>query len=321
MTLRRPTVQLSIDGRDLSGPEAAAVSVSVDLGLAPAHDRARIVLQALSPALDIAAGARLVVGLGGDTDSVETVFTGIVDSVQATTGGVQATAYAPSLALSRTRVAQAYLDQSAADVITDLLSQAGVDPGSIEADLKLAAYHVDERRSAWSHLCAIARLAGVAVSSAADGSVDVAPWSGSSTGHELRYGAELLAWTADRRADGEAAPAVVPTGAGSEAGADHWHILLKEPDGGPPAGATRVPGAVRDRDAATSVAESLAARARARTLGGWALVTGLAAVRPGDRVDLTGLPVGDDVSARVRDARHRLDRSGYTTRLLLEAAE
>jgi len=321
MTLRRPAVKLSIDGRDLSGPEAAAVSVSVDLGLAPTHDRARLVLHSLSPAIDLAAGAKLVVGLGLDADSVETVFTGIIDCVQATSGGVQATAYAPSLALSRTRVAQAYLDQTVSDVIADLLSQAGVDKGSISADLKLAAYHVDERRSAWSHLCAVARLAGVAVSSAADGSVDVAPLAGGAADHELRYGADLLAWYAERRADGEPAAAVVPTGAGSEAGADHWHILLKEPDGGPPSSATRVPGAVRDRDAANTVADGIVASARRRKLGGWALVTGLAGVRPGHRVDLTGLPVGDDVSARVLDATHRLDRGGFTTRLMLGAAE
>ena len=320
MTLRRPALLLSIDGRDLSGPEAAAASVSVDLGLAPAHDRAQVVLHALSPVVDLTVGAQLTIGLGVDGDSVETVFTGIVERIQAAAAGIQVTAYAPSLALSRTRVAQAYLGQTAADVISDLLSQAGVSPGSISADLSLAAYHVDERRSAWSHVCAIARLAGAAVRSAADGSVEVAPLSAGTEERELRYGAELLAWYAERRADGEPAPAIVPTGAGSEAGAERWQLLLKEPDGGPPSATTLVPGAVRDRDAAATVADGFAARAGLRQQGGWALVTGLAGMRAGERVGLIGLPLGGDVGARALTVTHRLDRGGYTTRMTLGAA-
>ena len=320
MTLRRPAVQLSIDGRDLSGPEAAAASVRVELGLAPAHDRAQLVLQALSPAIDVAAGATLTIGLGHDADHIEPVFSGVVERVQAAADGVQLTAYAPSLALARLRVAQAYLDQSAADVIADLLSQASVDAGSLSADLNFAAYHVDERRSAWGHVCDIARLAGVALRSAADGSVEVAPLASGSAEHELRYGAELIDWRAERRAEGAPAPSVVPTGAGSEAGAERWQLLLKEPDGGPPSGATLVPGAVRNRDAAATVADGFAARAALRRSGGWALATGLAALRAGDRLELTGLPIGGDLSARALAVTHRLDLGGFTTRVSLGTA-
>ncbi len=321
MSLVRPAVSLSVDGRELTAPEAAAASVVVELGRAPAHDRAVVILHPLSPVVDLAAGAQLVIGLGLDADHLETVFTGKVDQVAATGaatwGGIQAVAYAPSIALSRTRVAQAYLGQSAADVIRDLLDQAGVDAGTITADLALAAYHVDERRPAWGHLCAVARLAGVEITSAPDGTVDAAAPTSGAPDHQLRHGAELLTWVAERRSAGEAALAVLPTGAGSEAGADRWHLLLKEPDGGAPDGPTLVPGAIRDRDAASTAAQALTALAIRRTLGGSALITGLPTVRPGQIVELTDLTIGDDVTARVLMVTHRLDRSGFTTRLAL----
>ena len=316
MSLRRPTATVTIDGRALTAPEAALVQLRVELGLGSAHDRCVLRLQPLSPFANVSTGAEVAVAVGYGDDPLD-VFTGTVLSVERSATGIAIEAIAASYALSLTRVAQAYVGQTAADVANDLLSQAGVTVGEVEAPLALAAFHVDERRPAWSHLQRLARLAGAEIASAADGAVSLRPPKSGAAEHTLRHGAELLAWSRLACADGSPACEVVPFGAASEEGAAKWHLLLKEPDGGAPSAPTVVPGAIRDRDAAKAHAEALTAAVARRTLAGTVLATGDAEIRPGAIVELSGLPTGGDGDARVLAVVHHLDGGGFLTALRL----
>lgn len=320
MTLPRPTVRLTIDGAARSAPEAALGAVQVDLGLAGTHDRVLVTLSRQSPFADAEVGASFALALGYGDDLTD-VITGTVVAVETVAGGLVVEALAATSALSEAYVGQPYVRQSIADIVSDLISQAGASAGEIEAPLVLHAYHVDERRAVWSHLIELARLGSCDLGADATGAVVFRPVRQGTSDHRLRHGAELLAWSIDRRAPGPAAIAVVPYGAASESGNDAWRLVLREPDGSPPTAPTAVHAALRDRDGAKALADGLGKRRDRRKVGGHLLVVGDAAVRAGDLVEVSDLPEGDPGLLRAVAVRHLLDaEAGFVSRIQVEAA-
>jgi phage protein D len=317
--IRRPAASLTIDGAALTGPEAALVRLDVELGVGGAHDRFRALVGHASPAAGTEAGAAAEVALGYG-DEVEAVLTGTVTAVERAPAGVVLEGLAGTIALSHTRIGRSYVSVTAADVVQDLVSTAGATAGEVQAPLQLAAYHVDERRTAWSHVQTLAVLAACEVTSGGDGALNFrAPKTGPAD-HAYRYGADLVAWDVGPRDPPAPVPAVVPHGAASEQGAAKWHILLKEPDGGSPSAPTLVSAALRDRDGATAAQDGLERAAERRALGGYLLLAGDPVVRAGDLVELEEMPAGEDGTYRVTSARHLLDAAGFRTLLRVEGS-
>jgi hypothetical protein len=312
-----PVARLSIDGQRLSAPEAALLRAEITLGLGPAHDRCVLELHALAPNLP-APGAQISVALGFD-NAPQDIFTGAVVRVERHGGGAVLACFAPSWQLSKRFAAQAWVGQGAAQIVNDLLGDAGVSAGEVGADLDLGIFHADDRRSRWAHLLRLTRLAGCEVCSSADGRLNVRPPRTGPATATLRRGAELISWHAAAFEDAPAAAAVAPAGAGSEAGADHWFLPLASPAGATPEREAWVPGAVRDRNAARSVGQARSAAASRRRVQGEAWCWGQAALRPGDLVTLSDLP-GGDVDARLTQVTQVLDASGFATWLDFEGA-
>jgi hypothetical protein len=319
MTLARPTARLTVDGHGYSAAEAAVHTLRLEIGVSGAHDALSVLLGPGSPVADVAAGADLSLALGYG-DRLEDVLTGKVSAIDEVPGGVALEALAASASLSRTRVAQSYLQQTVADIVHDLLGRAEVDAGKIDAPLKLAAYHVDERRTTWAFLLDLARLASCEIGSDPAGALDFRPpRSGPTADHSFRHGADLLGWSVGPRGPRPPDPDVVPYGAASEEGSDKWHLLLREPDGGSPSGRTLVPPPVRDRDGARALRDGLAKASRRRGTGGVLLVVGEGALRPGDVIELTEMPGGDGPLLRARAVTHMLDpEAGFVTRVAVE---
>jgi hypothetical protein len=312
-----PIARLTLDGQSLSAPEAALLRAEVSLGLGPAHDRCRLELHALAPQVP-APGAQVTVALGFDGDAQD-IFTGTAIRVERRSSGAVVECMAPSWLLSRRYAAKSWVGQGAAQIIDDLLGDAGVSAGIVGAELDLAVFHADDRRSRWAHLLRLTRLAGCEVCSAADGSLNVRPPRSGPASATLRRGAELIQWQASSFEDPPAAATVAPAGAGSEAGAEFWHLPLASPAGEAPEREAWVPGAVRDRNAARSVAQARADAAQRRKLQGEALCWGQPALRPGDLVTLSELPDGD-VEARLTAVTQVLDVNGFATWLDFEGA-
>jgi hypothetical protein len=319
VTLSRPGAGITVDGQALSATESAVSEVLVELGLNGALDTATLVLASLSPVADVAPGASIEVALRvGDEETP--VLTGTVIDSRRTPWGAVVVAQTEAAVLARARVGRAYVSQTAGDVVSDLISSGGCRPGTVDAPLDLPAYLVSERQSVWRALQDLARLTGSVVRSRADGAVDFAPPRSRPADHSLRAGAEMLSWAVGDAEPAGAVPAVVPSGAGSEAGSSRWQFLLAEPDNGPPGEPTIAPPSVRTRDAAQSVGDRLAASADRRAGVGVVTIVGGHAVRAGDLVDLTDLSAGPDRTWHVLDAQHLLDRWGLRSRLRLEAA-
>lgn len=318
MTLARPDAALTLDGDRLTAAGAALAALQVELGVGSAHDRFRAALGAISRFSDVAAGASAVVELGYGND-LETVLTGTVTSVERRPWGLVVEGLAATFALSRARLGRSYVGQSAGDVVSDLVSAANGSAGEVSSTLALSAYHADERRSVWSHLCVLARLAGCELSADSDGSVNFRPPKSGSPDHSFRHAAELIAWDVGPRDTAQTDISVVPFGAASEQGSDKWHVLLREPDGGAPSDETLVPGALRDRDGAKTFEQALKDARTRRGTGGDVLVAGDAGVRAGDVCTLDDVPDAGSDPLRITSATHRLGgESGFFTLMRVE---
>jgi phage protein D len=315
LTLQRPAAELTVDGRKLTLAEAAIAQCAVESSVLGQHDRATIVLAPLSPLLDTAAGAQaeLAIGYGDDT---ETVLTGTVGRVGQVPWGTCLEVLSKSSALDGVRVGRAYVQQTVGDIARDLLGQGGVDPGDVDGGATLAVYHVHERRSAWHHLRALAVLFGVELSSGGDGSVNLhAPRTGTAD-HTFRAGAEFLGWVAGTNAERAKRPSTGPFSAASEQGSDAWSLVHHEPGG---SGDHGVFPAIRDQDGASARDDAVeGARLRAKGFAR-ASVTGNAALRAGDLVELDGVDRAAG-TYRTLAVTHRIDDGGFVSTLTLEAA-
>jgi hypothetical protein len=318
MTLGRPGAALTLDGDRLTAAEAALTALQVELGVGSAHDRFRAAFGAISRFSGVAAGASAVVELGYG-DDLDTVLTGTVTAVEQRPWGFVVEGLAATFALSRTRIGRSYVSQSAGDIVSDLVSAAQGTPGEVSSSLSLSAYHADERRSVWTHLCVLARLAGCELSAEGDGSVNFRPPKSGAPDHLFRHGAELVAWDVGPRDTTATDVSVVPFGAASEEGSEKWHVLLREPDGGAPTDETLVPGALRDRDGAQTYEKAIKDARTRRGTGGEVLVGGDAGVRAGDVLTLDDVPGSSSDPLRITAATHRLGgESGFFTLMRVE---
>lgn len=318
MIIRHPVASLVVSGRPFTAAEAAVGTVDVRLASGGEHDSARLVLWSTSRAAGASTGDRIAIALGERGDVVD-VWAGTVVRAERADGQVVLDALAHTAPLSRERRAQAWQDQTVADIVRDLVGAVAIE--EVDASLQLPWFAVDTQRSVWSHLRDLAHLVGAELGSSPNGAVRFVPVAASRNVHTLRYGAELVRW---KLADHDITPArgASAYGAASEAGAQQWHWLMGAGGGNSGGGsAPALAGVLRTRDAADAVAKGRAERQQRRTRQGLLLAVGTPAIRPGDGVSLTSVPGVPDARYRVRTVHHRLDgRLGMSTTLTVEGA-
>jgi hypothetical protein len=279
----RPGAVVTLDGRDFSAAEAGLAELDVTAALGGVGE-ARLVLWPRSRLKDAAPGASLALRLGAAGEEAP-VFTGTVDRVTRRADAVVIEALEPAAELGRRFLSRAYLNQAIAAIVRDLADPVTV--AEAEADLELGQYGVENRRSVWWHLRDLALLAGCDLLADAEGGLLFRPRGRGAT-HAFRYGADLLGF---HEGDAVAAPAPAQAahGSASSAGTDKWHWIAPDPFGAAPEPG-RVRGALASEDAASAASDAARARAAARAKCGRIAVWGRPALRPGDAVDLQGLP-------------------------------
>lgn len=312
MAIPRPNAVLTVDGRALTAAEAGLVDAEVRLSVAGAHDAARLRLWPASKLAGTAVGARIELDLGEAGDEVR-VLTGEVVATRATPVAVELEALAATVALSRSRAVQSFVGVSVADVVRALAGEVAVD--TVEANLTLEAYAVDDRRPAWAHLRRLAALVGAELGASADGGLRFVPPQTGPGAVTLRAGAELLAWHVGPQA-APTPPAVKAHGSASEQGSERWHWIRRDPAGGEPA---RIIGGFHTRDAADGLASALSARAARGGLGGRIIAVGDPTLRAGDAIAFEGL--AGLSSGRALEVVHRLDGRGFCTELYIEGTD
>jgi hypothetical protein len=320
MSIQRPIMDITIGALSLSGPEAAAVEIHCDLSVGSSHDCAVVFCSNDSPLMDAAIGDDVSISLGYEESGLEPVLTGKVTALEYLPTGVAVEILAATAALSLFHVAGSYLQQTIGDIISDLASKANLQVGTIDASQELGVYHIDEYRSAWSHIMDLAALGDYSVTTDTEGALEMqAPKSGMAD-HTVHYGAELLVWLAGPQRGEEVAWKGAPHGAGSEEGSEKWHLLLKDPTGGCPDAPTRVIAAARDRETAEGYGKGMDARKQRRLLHGRAVVVGSPSIRPGNIVEMVDFEHSDTITGRCRTVCHEIGpTTGFLTYLMLEA--
>jgi prophage tail gpP-like protein len=254
--------------------------------------------------------------MGADGQETD-VFSGLVNGVARQISGVTVEALAATSPLSRSFAAQAYQDQNVGEIINDLAGRAGVATGTIDGAMAVKIWHVTEQHSAWWHIHRLAKMGGYEVLCDPAGALTVRPVGSAGETHTLGYGAQILEMEAETFSDPGIFREYAPAGAGSELGSDKWQITLRQP-AGDGQGQVAVVGTLRDRDTADEMTRAVMGATARELFRGRVVITPDAAIRPGDTVELTDLPGGKTLDARVTGVHHSFDnRSGFLTTLAL----
>ena len=302
--------------------QRSLVALTVDAGVASV-DVTELWIAADSEAPDVAVGDALAVSLGYEDDGAPVpVFTGSVEAIRrAVAGATRVTLANAGASLSRARVNQSYTQQAAGDIVSDLAGRFGVDTGSVESGVDLPFYVIDDRRSVFAHMVALAQRCGFLLTVDGEGALGFAPPAGGSAVQTFTYGVDLLAFELSERAPSVGAVNAVGEGAAGSEGQDAWSWVVQDAGGASGSAGSgdperlRVDRALRSAAAAQTLAGAVSgADERART-GGRLLVPGAPAVVVGSTVTVADAPAGSlNGDWLVLGVRHRFDKhDGFRT--------
>jgi len=153
---------------DSSAPVAAPSRFVVERSLDVPLDGLRVLL---AESGGVAVGDPVKLDLG-DEDGLERVFTGSVAELRPRLGGCQLVCVGTLLSLVELRVASFYQQQSAGDVVRDLIGQAALEAGQIEDGVTLARYAFERRQGAHAQLRRLAERLGFSLFSDREGKVN-----------------------------------------------------------------------------------------------------------------------------------------------------
>lgn len=318
--VRKPALEVRFGSGSANDWARALSFVTVEAGLAPAVDVVEVALAPGQHAPTVAVGDTGSVSLGY-AGALTAVFSGAVASVRRSIdGATRVVATNASGALARLRVNQSYEQLSAGEIVSELASRAGVTPVMAADGVNFPFYVVDDGRSVWVHVAALARACGfVANVDTAGGLVFGPPQT--TPAQKFTYGADVLALQAARSTPSLGAVTVVGEGAAGSEGSDAWNWLLHDS-----AGVTRTAGSgepkrlvqdpsLRSADAVQTAADGAAAAAQSVVVTGRVVVPGAPDVTAGSTIEITGAPDAElNGVCGVRSLRHRFaKRGGFVT--------
>jgi phage protein D len=321
--VRQPVFEVTFGGA--ADPwKRGMVALVVEIGLAPAADVVEVYLSADEQAP--AVGDTGSVSLGYEDDSMELVFTGEVESVlRGVEGETHVTATNGGAALSKLRLNQSYEQQEAGDIVKDLAGRAGVGTDTVEDGVEFPFYVVDDRRSAYLHVTALARKSGYLANFTPEDKLSFAPFVAGQPVQTFTYGVDIMRLEVTRVAPVVGAVTTVGEGAAGSQGQEAWSWLVKDPSSvkgsageGAPEREVQDPS-LRSSDAAQSAADGVANAADRMKLVGEVLVPGSPAVAVGSAVEIADAPQEAlNGLFLARGVRHRFSkREGFTTLISL----
>lgn len=158
-------------------------------------------------------------------DSEETMFTGIVDTMDARGTHVIIQALDSRVLAARRRVNQLFEDQSSDAIVRDLAGEADIAIGRLGAGVAVKSYWAHDGRSVMGHMVHLAALGGAHVFVDRDGSLRTASYLPTAPQQRLRHGVHLIGMSAARRQGGGAVE-IRTEGAASTNGAPaaYWPV-------------------------------------------------------------------------------------------------
>jgi hypothetical protein len=230
-------------------------------------------------------------------EGAQTVLTGKICSLRRNLLATNVAVTDGGADLAGLRPCATYEKQNGKDVIRALAGESGIDVGTLDLDLPLAAYVAHQKRTAAEHIAYLADLAGSTARVDGGGSLQVNPWPEGQPEAALLYGREVIDYEVRDRPGPQVRRVTVGNGpAGSTDAPDalrHTSSIL--PGDAPAPGADAVwKTAPVLRTPATAQAASQAEEQRAAAAGSRvrARCFLLPSLRPGTVVQVQELPDG-----------------------------
>lgn len=328
-----PAYKLTIGDRIVDTTDEPQASTVVDLMVAldmdtPADSFTLVLGNAngLKPARD----DETKIELGyADNGSLTQVMAGTVVTVEPDLTITRVMGYSMAAALLRTFVEQTYEGKTAAAIVRDLASKAGVDVGTVQDGITFPAYVIDGRRSIYHHMQDLADLCGFDLYINADGKLVFEKFVGGKAVHVFEFAKHIVALDVLRTpplAGGVEAWGESPTGS---QGDDAWAWLTKDFGGSKGKAGTGDPllllerPALRTADAARTAATAELTAIQRRTLRGRLVTIGRPEVKLGDAIRLSGMPDASvNANFQVRSVVHRITKlDGFTTTIGFRAIQ
>ena len=322
-SVRKPVFEVQFGNPSTDDWGKALVGFSVESGFAPWVDAAEIyAASAQGPAA--AVGDAGSIKAGYDDSSSDLIFTGQVGAVRYGIEGItRFSASTGAATLARLRLNQGYEQSTAGDIVNDLAQKASVDTDSVEDGASYPYYAVDDRRTAWEHIAALARNNGFAAFFSPEGKLNFKPVEAGQPVSTFNYGADVLALQVTSGVPAAGQVTVVGEGAAGSNGSDAWNWLLKDASsvksqsgqGDPQKLVTDA--SLRSSAASQTAADSIAATAGAAALSGWILTPGASAVAAGSTIEIAGAPQDAlNGTCLVERVQHRFSKRGGFTSLI-----
>ncbi|ACY14089.1 hypothetical protein [Haliangium ochraceum] len=264
-----------------------------------------------------------------EEDSPVTVFTGTLDSFEATSTHVLLRAFDSRVQAARLRVNRIFEDQASDIIVRDLAGEVGVTVGSLAEGATIKSYWAHDGRSVLGHMVHLSALSSAHLFVNGEGTLTTIPYAPSSPTLQLRHGEHLIAARAAKR-EGGGEVEVRTEGAASSDGdsAAYWPTTDTASVAGigvmGDAGAPElwwIPE-LRAMDSATGAANGRALFRAQNTECTRVTCLGLLDVELGDAVTVTGVPSAiADALGLVVALEHVLGPSrGFLTTLRLMGA-
>jgi phage protein D len=325
--VRHPSFSVSLGG-SVDEWGQTLVSLTVEAGLAPFVDVATIHLADVVSAPSVVVADSGTIELGYEDDATEMVFTGQVENVRySVQGATRVTATNGGASLSKLRVNQSYERQKAGDIVGDLAGRAEVDTDTVEDGVDFPFYAVDDRRSAYRHVAALAEKSGYLAWFSPEGKLNFAPFTAGQAVQTFTYGEDILSLEVTEAVPVAGKVTTFGEGAAGSQGQEAWSWLVKDPSSVTGSAGAGVPErevqdpSLRSGDAVQSAAEGIANAGALTKLTGKLLVPGAPAVAVGLAVEVADVPQ-DALNGLylVTGVRHRFSKGeGFTT--LIEFAK
>ena len=322
-SVRKPVFEVQFGNPSAEDWGKALVGFSVESGFAPWVDAAEIYI-ASAQGPSAAVGDTGSIKAGYDDASNDAIFTGQIEVVRYGIEGITRFGASTGAAmLARLRVNQGYEQSTAGDIVNDLAQKASVDTDSVEDGASYPYYAVDDRRSGWRHIAALARNNGCAAFFSPEGKLNFKAVTAGQPVATFIYGADILALQLTSAVPGAGQVTAVGEGAAGSNGSDAWNWLLKDASAVTSQSGQGDPrklvtdASLRSSDASQTAAGSFAAAAGAAALSGWILTPGTSAVTAGSTIEIAGAPQDAlNGTCLVERVQHRFSKRGGFTSLI-----
>jgi len=289
----------------------------VRLSIDARADSFELVAQDTKSLSKVRMGDPVTISLGFDSRR-STVFSGLVDEVEAGISSVRLLGLSQMVNLMKLRMSQTYLKQNSGDIVKDMCTKASVSPGNVQDGGALPSFFVSKDLPTYEYVRALAEKSGYDVYITTKNKLDFKDYN-PKTIHDLTFGKDVLSVEAIWLSPAEGVR-VFGESPSSTRGSDTAHWLTKddvEGSAGSGTGPLLIDAAVRDKSTANAVAKFKLAQTR-QTLQVSVISYGKPEITLGDSVNLKGfnnqLLRG---GFKVRTIEHSFNKiSGFTTRIV-----